>query len=68
MYRELAIFYDEQGDLQGAWEHILTATVLDPTDTTIWHAVSVLLHRLGRETDADIAWAMFKYFEERNSS
>jgi hypothetical protein len=64
IHQELAIFYDEQSDLQKAWEHILTALVLDTNSYLIWQSFSVILMRLGNKRDARLAQAISKYLEQ----
>lgn len=67
VYLEFSIFYDQSGDLQLAWDPILTALVLNPENPFIWQSLAVILHRLGNDVNANFSLAIHEYLKEREN-
>ena len=65
VYRELAIFFDEGGDPQRAWDFILTAVLLEPDQAMNWQSLGRILQRLGDSTGARFARAIKEFLAER---
>lgn len=65
LYRERAIFFDEGGDPQQAWDFILTAVLLEPDQAMNWQSLGRILQRLGDSAGARFARAMKEFLAER---
>lgn len=67
LYLELAIAYDESGDLGRAAESIRSAVALDPLSPHTWTSLAVISGRQGNESDNRLGHVIAYLLSERES-